>query len=47
MTKCKGCGKMVLAGSWCHACYNEYHETNEELASSEEREACEEVEDGD
>ena len=27
---CKGCG-VETVGNWCHACYKEFHETDEEL----------------
>ena len=35
MTKCKGCGKLILVGRWCTQCYYEYHESKEELMAEE------------
>ena len=32
MDLCKGCGTKVLTGSWCKACYHEFHESEAELA---------------
>ena len=39
LKKCKNfasCNNFVLAGSWCSACYKEFHETREELERGEE-----------
>jgi len=45
MTKCKGCGKLIIIGKWCTSCYNEYHESKEELMAEDQEKESDEDDD--